>query len=170
MRARITRVTTSQPTAQAQRGLERHAGEGAGAAGEVDGVDQDDVDDDQEAEGGDRDEIAGKTHQRRADDDREHHADEPRHDGGGQEGEAERGKPGRQVGQIGVLGGERQRQDAGDVGADRDEADMAEREDAGEAVGNPHRGDQDGVDAHHGHDADDVVVEEFRQDQRRERR
>ena len=54
----------------------------------------------------------------------------------------------RQVRKIGMLGRERQRQDAGRVGPDRHEADMAEREDAGEAVADAHRGDQHRVDAH----------------------
>ena len=115
----------------------------------VDGVDQDDVDDDQEAQRRHRDEIAGEPHQRRADDERERGADEPGDEGRRQEGQADRGEPVRQVGQVGVLCGDRQRQDAGHIGADRDEADMAEREDAGEAVGDAHRGDQHGVDAHH---------------------
>ena len=136
MRASTSSVTTSQPTAQGSVVSQRHAGEGAGAARIVGGVDQHDIDDDEEAQRRHRDEIAGEPHQRRADDEGEHDADQAGDDRRRQEGQAE-GQPSqcRQIRQIGCLGRERQRQDAGDIGADADEADMAEREHAGEAVG-----------------------------------
>ena len=123
-----------------QRRLQRHAGEGAGAAGEVDGVDQHDIDDDQEAE---------RRHRRR---NSPKAASAARRRGGpattqsrpatsvaGRKGSVIDGQPVRQVGQIGMLGRGRQRQDARGIGADGDEADMAEREDAGEAVADPQR-------------------------------
>ena len=135
-----------------QRGLERHAGEGARPARVVVGVHEDDVDDDQEPQRRHRHVVPGEAHQRRADEQRQDHAHQPGDDRGRQEGQAPVGEPGRQVGQEGGLRGDRQGEDAGGVGADGDEADMAEREHAGEAVAQAHRGDEDRVDADHDQD------------------
>ncbi len=66
-----------------------------------------------------------------------HHADQAGDDGGGQKSKMDRRDPGRQIRQVARFVRVGEREHAGDIGAHGDEAHMAQREDAGEAVASP---------------------------------